>query len=146
MVPKGLTTPSRPWAYAVGEVRVLGPAGPSISPPILAVAFQQALEHALQRVGVIDARTSPCSGFVLEADISRQQQSGDLSHTRQSLTVQYRVLAVSGGVSVWETSITTRSDMDDWKVDACTRRRRLQEQTVRDNIQRLIDALPVARP
>jgi hypothetical protein len=144
MLPEGLVRPSQKWAYPLREVTTEGPAKSTVPPPILAATFSKALENALKQNGAITAATQrDDQGYALVARMVSQNRGGTFATTTLELTIRYMVVSRrEPGKSLWETSITTNGEINDWKVDACKRLRNLQEQLSKENIERLLDTLP----
>jgi len=135
--------PSSGWKYRISGVSVSGPTESTIPPPILAATFRKALERALKQTGLSESN-EPQHGkdYVLEADIVSQTRQGTFSTTTLELVISYSLISqLDPGKRTWNGTITTRGEIDDWKIDACRRLRNLQEELSRQNIRRLFSYL-----
>lgn len=143
MVPDKQLLPSSGWKYRISGVSVSGPTESTIPPPILAATFRQALERALKQTELSESNALlHGKDYVLEADIVSQTRHGTFSTTTLELVISYSLISkLDPGKRTWNGTITTKGQIDDWKIDACRRLRNLQEELSRQNIRRLFSDL-----
>ena len=147
MVPENLVPPASGWQYRVGGVSVSGPTNSAIPPPIMAATFRKALQRTLQQTGLAEPNERQHDeDYTLVADIVSQSRHGTFKTTSLELVVSYSLISRRDpNKTLWNGTITTTGEINDWKIDACSRLRNLQEALSRQNIRRLLNDLPMQK-
>jgi len=148
MVPEGLPAPEPAWLGGIARLNVIGPQTRSIPPPILAASFQQALQQTLRHAGLLaQSQDLPQTDRELRVEILSQHRQGNFKRTRLELTVSYSIVNPnSNGASLQGYTVRTNAEIDDWKIDACNRLRKLQERLSRENIEQAYRRIFLQQP
>lgn len=137
MVPGGLPPPIATWSARIADLDVIGPKQHSVPPPILAASFRQALEQTLRQAGLLvqpDDKRQP--DLILKVTILSQNRKGSFKRTHLELVVAYTLIFRDKPEETLNSyTARTQAEIDDWKIDACTRLRKLQERLSRENIE-----------